>query len=746
MADATYPLPLPSLRLTIGGENRTVYLVSRSLQITQQLGAQAGTCRFTIFQPTTWNATTIKPTEGQEVLVEVDYGGAGYSTLFGGYILRIPEERIANRTIQWSVQCSDYTVLLSRRLVLGIYRGRLTDIIKQLIRQYAPRIRYTAASLQDSTRETLGITFNYRYPRDCFDELAGLIGYEWYVDAAKTLWFYESGSLTRQSPNSITDTSKNFMNLLIEPQLDQVRNRIWVQGGDVLSDYVVETFVANGTRDTFRLAQGSIESITIDVDGMGRAIGVEGISNADGVEFLVLTTDSGRGVVTYTDNTAPLADNASVVFRYRYRFPASVVVEDLESQALVAQLSCDFDAIALGLDDAGSTGPVAFWHFAETGGAALASDASGNAHTGIYTNFAATDQGAAGMVLGDPANTAVYFDGSNNYVTVSHHADLNLSNGSFGNAWAIICWVKVNPSDYVPPNNQPRALLDKGHKYEVRINYYDFGAVSLHSDDYLAFNTPLVDYPNLSGSGANNTAMYPPPDGLWHLIIYAYVQDPTVNDGNGLYGYLDGDRQFFRQGNLRLNNSADTTALLIGVRDTVPSYPFLGYLDEVMLFSLVDLTDQAARRLWEAAQEDGVREVLISQGDIAHVDEARAYGNLELARWSRVITQITFDSMVGGWTVGDYVTVNVTQTNVGRAYSGSALIQSVDIQSLGAQRLGYRVQCMNSRFNAIDFYRQLLRQDTLIPGKDGQPLAIIQATDDNYGAIVVDAAPVVTHT
>lgn len=735
----SYPLALPTLRLTIVGQDRTQYLLARTLQIRHFLGSQGDTCRFVIKQPETWrqNIASIKPGEGQEVLVEVQTGSGGFVEIFGGLINRVAEKRVATGVTRWEVECIDYTALLTRRMVRGIYRGQISDIVTDIITMYAPRVRLSTLYVEVSDQETAGIAFNYRYPKDCLDELAGLIGWDWYIDADKFLHFQAPSATVHPSSQTITNTSNNFMDLSIEPQLDQVRNRIWVQGGQSLSDFVTELFIADGVEQTWHLKNTAITEITMTIDGMTRSIAAQGGTNAEDVwDFLYAQNNVGGTTVTKSANTDPVQDLQRIVFRYRYKYPINVMVEDTDSQAAVAALSTNYAGIVLDIDDDTDTLPVGYWKLAEIGGATLTVDSSGNGNNGLYNNFVAADQGRMGVVLGDPANTAVFFDGTNNYIQVPHAAALNLGGGVFGQPFCVALWVRHDPGDTTPGTY--RTLLNKGTHYEVRVNYLGQQVVSLHSSDYGSLPTGAIDLGNTS---TNNTGILLP-DSDWHLIVWAYT-----NDGLGtsaLRGVRDGFVWFLRAGFLQINNGGDIQDLYIGSRDAFTLF-YQGQLDEISLWNNLNINTNQIRRLYDAAQEDGIREAQIVQNDLSLVAEARALGNLELAKWADVITALSWSSFVPGWQVGDTVTVNVTSAITGHTFSGTAKIQSVSISALGNQRLQYQVECSASRFSLIDFYTQLLQQDHVIPGTEGSDIAYIATVDDSFQMILVDGPVTATN-
>src|SRR3990167_6456189 len=487
----TYPLPVPSLRLTIEGVIRTTYLLANTLRISQILGSQVDTCGFALKQPESWREgiSSIKPTVGDEVIIERLKGpGGAFSRIFAGYILDVRESRLAYKTVRWDIEASDYTQLLQRRYVVGlagsVAQGRTlagntaTDIVKSIVAEYAPDV--STALVDDSTADVPAIAFNYELVRDAIDRLAKLIDWEWFVDYSKQLNFFDPTDAAHVSALTVTDTSNNFMDLSIAPQLDQVRNRIWVQGGESLSDEVVEVFDANGSDATgreFYLTNTDLTNVSMTVDGVPQTIGIAGQDAEDTVAFLLVQagTPGSFAAVRNSAQTDTIPDLSRVEFRYRYKFPIALMVEDTASQT-------------------------------------------------------------------------------------SH----------------------------------------------------------------------------------------------------------------------------------------------------------------------------------------GLREATLLNPSLRTISEARALGNLELARWSEPITDIRFHSFVIGWQVGQTLTINVTDANTGRTFSGTALIQVVRITARGAQRLRFDVECRSARFNLIDYFRQLLK-GPIGPPKNPADLNLIRALGPQP-SILIDGQPAATTT
>ncbi len=733
----SYPLPLSTLQLTVAGQDRTTVLIARTLQVQGVLQGQANTCNFTLQQPGPPRPATIsvKPIVGQAVLAAVQTGSGAFVNLFGGTISRVNEVKVATGVVNWMAQCVDYTSLLSRRMVRGIFSGAVTDIVNAVVSQFAPQIRLDPSLVETNNRVIAGIAFNYSYPKDCLDQLATLTGWQWFIDPLKFLHFYDPSLAVHASPNQVTDTSQNFVDLAIEPQLDQVRNRIWVRGGNSLSDFIAETFVADGGTRSWTLRNANITQIAMTIDGVNQTIAQQGGTNAeDDFQFLYSQNTDGTTTVSATGATVTPVDLAELVFTYKFQYPINVMVEDVASQQAVALLANNYAADVLDIDDAAPATPVGYWKLSETGSATIAVDSSGSGHNGTYENNVNAPRaigsagGQPGAILGMPSNTAVMFDGANLLVSVPDAVSLQL--GTAGATFTIAFWVRHDPAD----RNAARAMISRCDLsaipfYEIRVNYLQIGAVSFHSD--YATITGALD----TGESPTNTTAIPLPDAGYHFIAYAY-------DGASFSGYLDGQLQWTTPCTLAIGPYV-SVPLILGARNNT-QYLFLGTLDEIALWNGTALTANQVLRLYQDATEDGIRETLITQNDLTLLSEARAVAELELAQWADIITNITFSSYVSGWAVGDTVTISVTHANTGRDFSGTALIQSLNIAAQGAELLRYDIQCSAARFNLIDFWMQMTQQRTAIAGVVGSDIPYISTVDDSNQAILVDGGAVST--
>lgn len=176
------------------------------------------------------------------------------------------------------------------------------------------------------------------------------------------------------------------------------------------------------------------------------------------------------------------------------------------------------DVLASGSND---PAPVAYWRLGEPASASIAVDAAPTPQNGTYVN--APTRGVAGAIM-DDWDTAVDFDGVNDFVEVLDAAKLRLS-GSF----AIEMWVKphgtfVGHKYFINKGNWLALIFGYGPNYPDSINFL---AAAHGGFCEPGFPTGLAEI-QLHGEEEN-----------WHHIVYTYNHLTNV-----WQGYKDGSLAF----------------------------------------------------------------------------------------------------------------------------------------------------------------------------------------------------------
>lgn len=120
---------------------------------------------------------------------------------------------------------------------------------------------------------------NYEEPSKIFQKLADLFQWQWYVDANRDIHFF--GRFANPSPFNITDTNGKYIynSLVVNRDADQIRNGIFVRGGDYLAASINEDLKhqANSVNKIFKLGY-KYASYSLTLDGVAQAIGIDNIN------------------------------------------------------------------------------------------------------------------------------------------------------------------------------------------------------------------------------------------------------------------------------------------------------------------------------------------------------------------------------------------------------------------------------------------------------------------------------------
>jgi hypothetical protein len=276
-------------------------------------GASTMSCRF-------YNLDGVGiPSAEDEIIVTVDG-----TRIFAGYIVAIHKDHLGGSAVDCQLTCVDYTRDLERQLVVENYQG-MTDkkIIQDIVDNYCDGYAI------DTTNVETGITidqisFNYMPPSQCLTEVCKLSARFWYIDYNKGLHYITTDS--EDAPFDVTDTSAQHRNLIIKQDNKQIKNRIYVRGGEYLSDEVTITMKADGTQTVFNLPDQPHE-ISMTEGGAAKTIGIKHIHDPADYDYLVNYQEK---YIECGSASAPAA-NTVMAFSYKYYIPILIAVEDKDS-------------------------------------------------------------------------------------------------------------------------------------------------------------------------------------------------------------------------------------------------------------------------------------------------------------------------------------------------------------------------------------------------------------------------------
>lgn len=261
-----------TFQIKINNIDRTADILTDNFDIEQILTKEVDTARLLV-KPNGW-----KPEVGQEIVIYDD----GVK-IFAGVILRITEEAIAFIT-QYALECTDYTHLMDGKQITKSYENKTVNEIISDIKTYFLPPEFTINNV-NCAKKVNYIAFNYEFLSKCFQQLAELFNYDWYVDYDKDIHFFSKEANVAPF-NLEDDTNKYIYNSLeIVRDTSQLRNSIIVRGGEYQGNLYTEKQIADGAQTTFNLAY-KYANIGVKVNGVSKTVGADYLSNPEDYDCL----------------------------------------------------------------------------------------------------------------------------------------------------------------------------------------------------------------------------------------------------------------------------------------------------------------------------------------------------------------------------------------------------------------------------------------------------------------------------
>ena len=248
--------------------------------------------------------------EWDEIIIENDYD----IRLFAG-ILDSPILDFADNIPTYKASTDGYRKLFDRDKVQGVWEGELAgDIIRDIVTTYCPG--FSIAGIEDGTTIER-VVFNYSTPTECIQRIADSIGYRYYIDAYKTVYFVANNS--ENATEGITNTGNFWQNLQINIDISNMVNVVVVRGGTYLSEEVIYTEVADGEKTQFVLPEKP-HDVSVYVNGVLKTVGIKFGQSTPTEDFQVNFNEK------YIENGtfATLADGDVIEVRYKYDVPIRV--------------------------------------------------------------------------------------------------------------------------------------------------------------------------------------------------------------------------------------------------------------------------------------------------------------------------------------------------------------------------------------------------------------------------------------
>lgn len=293
-----------AISLLINSVDKSSLVDWESLNKTEVLTKEPDSLQFLIRNTT---LKTYRPSLGDDVKL---YDGS--TLIFGGVVIQTYDTLNGGLLKYFRVTCKDYTHTLDRYLVSKTYSSQTGNaIIADILSSFTDGT-FTGTNV-NCPFTVSNIAFNYLSVSQALQKLTEAIGgYDWYVDYAKDVHFFQNSSVA--APFSLDDTSGNhiYESLELVQDTSQLRNSIIVRGGDVQGTSVDNLQVADGKQRVFFVGYDltsftaykalaasptSFSALTVGADGKDNPASYDALYNPN------------QGLLIFPDGTKPAVND-----------------------------------------------------------------------------------------------------------------------------------------------------------------------------------------------------------------------------------------------------------------------------------------------------------------------------------------------------------------------------------------------------------------------------------------------------
>ena len=319
---------MTTLTLTIGGTDFMPQYLKDSAVITEQIQNKGNSLQIRITKKSAQTA----PAVGKEIILK-----DGSRFLFGGYITRVvPQEMGVGQIIDYTVEATDYTYLLINKYAQSSYaNATLYSIVIDLLTNVASGYALTSGGVTNPGPTVMTVAFNHIPLRKCFETLAKLTGYIWYIGYDKVVYFVDPTTAIT-APEAITDTSRNHETLTISYDLSQVRNDIVVLGGREESTLYTQNIVGDGNAREWVLLYPVWTMSEIDYNAVSKSFGADP-TDPEGTNYFMYNSTRGAIRLTAGQPTPSTSDIITV----KYTYPKDVITEQQSAPSIASLISIE---------------------------------------------------------------------------------------------------------------------------------------------------------------------------------------------------------------------------------------------------------------------------------------------------------------------------------------------------------------------------------------------------------------------
>lgn len=306
-----------SITIKIATVDRTEYIDARSLSITDELTSRVNSASFDFI----CNDIALIPVAGQLVLIE-----EGTIKLFAGRILSKEEDFFPPNLLKYKVNCIDYTRDLDKKLVIESYIDELAgDIIKDILTKYTTG--FTSVHVQNGPT-IVKIAFDYVQVSEALTTIAESCGYEFYVDYDKDIWFFFKTDYPALF--QLDDNQEYYRDLIINYDVSQLRNRIYVKSSNYEILDFTELFIGDGSTVTWtcKYQANATPAPSLKLNDVDKTVGWDGVDDPDDYDFMLNATTKILSLGTYQSTPA---NDDEIVITYGADEPIMVRWDDQDS-------------------------------------------------------------------------------------------------------------------------------------------------------------------------------------------------------------------------------------------------------------------------------------------------------------------------------------------------------------------------------------------------------------------------------
>lgn len=172
------------------------------------------------------------------------------------------------------------------------------------------------------------VAFNRVSVTSALEKLSKLTNFQWYVDYDKSIYFFEKNTIN--SPFNLSDDGEKHIydSLFISNDISQLRNRVYIRGGESEGSARTESQNGDGVKKHFVLANKFAQMPTVKIGGVTQNCGVDYLTPEDAADcFWSYQEKYVRFKVAPTSGTNNITFDGIPLFPVQVQFQDSISIE-----------------------------------------------------------------------------------------------------------------------------------------------------------------------------------------------------------------------------------------------------------------------------------------------------------------------------------------------------------------------------------------------------------------------------------